>query len=150
MARIEDGAEEKIAFLVERLEGLFRGYRTDIAAANKYRSSLSLSLLVSLRYDTRIGWPLLSQTIPHRVLTVGKSIRDSRFDLYDRIPLGHVARGMKRARRMEGEEWRKRREREREASKESEEDSEEDRYCLSDRNYSIQDFISIERGGQRR
>lgn len=49
---------------------------------------------------------------------------------------------------MEGEEWRKRREREREASKESEEDS--DRYCLSDRNYSIQDFISIERGGQRR
>lgn len=51
---------------------------------------------------------------------------------------------------MEGEEWRKRREREREASKESEEDSEEDRYCLSDRNYNIQDFISIERGGQCR
>lgn len=52
MARIEDGAEEKIAFLVERLEGLFRGYRTDIAAANKYRSSLSLSpCLSSLRYE---------------------------------------------------------------------------------------------------
>lgn len=50
MARIEDGAEEKIAFLVERLEGLFRGYRTDIAAANKYRSSLS-PCLSSLRYE---------------------------------------------------------------------------------------------------
>lgn len=29
-----------------------------------------------------------SQTILHRVLTVGKSIRDSRFDLYDQIPVG--------------------------------------------------------------
>lgn len=28
-----------------------------------------------------------SQTILHRVLTVGKSIRDSRFDLYDQIPV---------------------------------------------------------------
>lgn len=117
MARIEDGAEEKIAFLVERLEGLFRRYRTDIAAANKYRSSLSLSLLVSLRYDTRIGWPLLSQTIPHRVLTVGKSIRDSRFDLYDRIPLGHVARGMKRARRRDGRRRMEETERKRERGK---------------------------------
>jgi len=33
-----------------------------------------------------------SQTILHRVLTVGKSIRDSRFDLYDQIPLGAIAR----------------------------------------------------------
>ena len=51
------GREKKIAFLVQRLEGLFRGYRTDIAAANKYRSvrekkpfSLSLSLF-PLRYE---------------------------------------------------------------------------------------------------
>lgn len=29
-----------------------------------------------------------SQTILHRVLTVDKSIRDSRFDLYDQIPIG--------------------------------------------------------------
>lgn len=29
-----------------------------------------------------------SQTILHCVLTVGKSIRDSRFDLYDQIPVG--------------------------------------------------------------
>lgn len=29
-----------------------------------------------------------SQTILHRVLTVSKSIRDSRFDLYDQIPAG--------------------------------------------------------------
>lgn len=28
-----------------------------------------------------------SRTILHRVLTVGKSIRDSRFDLYDQIPV---------------------------------------------------------------
>lgn len=32
----------------------------------------------------------LSQTILHRVLTVGKSIRDSRFDLYDQIPVGCI------------------------------------------------------------
>jgi len=32
-----------------------------------------------------------SQTILHRVLTVSKSIRDSRFDLYDQIPLAAMA-----------------------------------------------------------
>jgi len=32
-----------------------------------------------------------SQTILHRVLTVGKSIRDSRFDLYDQIPVAAMA-----------------------------------------------------------
>lgn len=136
---------------MQRLEGLFRGYRTDIAAANKYRSvreKKPLSLCLSFHYDTRIGW-FLSRTIPHRVLTVGKSIRDSRFDLYDPIPFGHVARGMERGwRRNEGGK-----EKRRNGERKSKEDSKEevDRYCLSDRNYSIQDFISIERcGGQRK
>ena len=80
---------------------------------------------------------------------MGKSIRDSRFDLYDRIPSGHVARGMERGWRRNEDGKEKRRNGERKSKEDSGE--EVDRYCLSDRNYSIQDFISIERcGGQRK
>lgn len=44
-----------------------------------------------------------SQTILHRVLTVGKSIRDSRFDLYDQIPVAATtARDRERERHTDG------------------------------------------------
>lgn len=75
-----------------------RGYsRLNDSARNKYCSSRKLSIGYGnwmFRIGERRGrerekrrnrW--CSQTILHRVLTVGKSIRDSRFDLYDQIPV---------------------------------------------------------------
>lgn len=75
-----------------------RGYsRLNDSARNKYCSSGKLSIGYGnwmFRIAERRGrererrrnrW--CSQTILHRVLTVGKSIRDGRFDLYDQIPV---------------------------------------------------------------
>lgn len=97
---VRSRAEEKKMFVAIRND--WRGYsegRT-YSGRNKYRSGLGRSL--SIRYG---NWMFrmedrenrrCSQTILHRVLTVGKSIRDSRFDLYDQIPGGCIARGIER------------------------------------------------------